>query len=323
MSYQNRGFVPEIEPIADPWYRSKAQQLRRVAASSRLGQTDPSGMPLLESSQESAAAPSDALPPPVAAPKYAYMIGWGGIILITAGLFWGASRGVGTGAVSPNRRRRRTSRRSRRRSSRRRGPRRLSSNRLKRYKALSASARKRMPDKDFALPGRRFPIAGPPGSSRERDKWQAMQAIRYLNMGRIGSKQDYLAVRNAVIRRYGMNFWRSYDGPSWDKVMKAKRKRGASRRRRTSRRMAANPKRPRRDLNQSVWWGYDRYLRRWFVEAPNGNVRFFGNKRKADDTSRGLADRYGMYRRRDDRRPERFFRERFGMSRSEHARKHG
>jgi hypothetical protein len=100
-----------------------------------------------------------------------------------------------------------------------------------------------MPDKDFALSGRRFPIAGPPGSSRERDKWQAMQAVRYLNMGRVATKQDYLNVRNAIIRRYGMGFWRGYDGPTWPKIQKAKRRAGATRRR-TSRR----PSRRRRRL---------------------------------------------------------------------------
>lgn len=130
---------------------------------------------------------------------------------------------------------------TRRRSSRRR--RRVRRN-LKSYKALSAAARKRMPQSSFALPGKRFPIKGPPGSSRERDKWQAMQAIRYLHMGRIGSRQDYLKVRNAVIRRYGMSFWRKYDGPSWNKVQQAKRKRQRSRRK--SRRMAANRRTSRR-----------------------------------------------------------------------------
>lgn len=314
MSYRNRGFVPSVEPIADSWYQSKAKELRRVASSSALGQND---------------VPSEALPPPPAPPKYAYMIGWGSVILITAGLFWGASRGVGTGAVSPNRRRRRTSRRRSRRSTRRRSTRgrtRGLSTNLKRYKALSRAARKRMPDKDFALSGRRFPIAGPPGSSRERDRWQAMQAIRYLNMGRVGSKEDYLDVRNAIIRRYGMGLWRSYDGPSWDKVMKAKRKRSSSRRRRrrtSRRRVAANPKRSRRDLNQSIWWGYDRTLRRWYVEAPNGSVRLYGSKSSAETTSKRLAEGYGLYRRRDDKRLDRGFRERFGMSRSAHARKYG
>ena len=109
---------------------------------------------------------------------------------------------------------------------------------LHHYKALSASARSSMPDSYFALSGRRFPIRGPVGSSRERDKWQAMQAIRYLNMGRVTSRQDYLDIRNAIIRRYGAGFWRSYDGPAWPKIQSAKRKRSTTRRPR--RRLAAN-----------------------------------------------------------------------------------
>lgn len=116
--------------------------------------------------------------------------------------------------------------------------RRVSANRS-RYKALSAAARRRMPDSSFALSGRRFPIKGPPGSSRKRDRWQAMQAIGYLNMGRVRSKADYLAIRNAVIREYGAPFWRKFGGPSWAKIEKAKRSRSATRRRRTSRRKVA------------------------------------------------------------------------------------
>jgi len=113
----------------------------------------------------------------------------------------------------------------------------------RRYKALSAASRKRMPPSSFALPGKRFPVKGPPGSSRERDKWQALQAIRYLRMGRVKRRADYLAIRSAIIRLYGANFWRSCGGPSWPKVEKAKRKRRGTRRgtkRRTSRRLAAN-----------------------------------------------------------------------------------
>lgn len=202
-------------------------------------------------------------PPPVEAPpKYAMAIGWGAVLAITVGIFYATVSGR---PVAANRkRRRRSSRRPRRRSSRlrsnkakrrstrrssRRPSRRRSSKRpsLRRYKALSATARRRMPDKDFALSGRRFPIAGPPGSSRERDKWQAMQAVRYLNMGRVGTKQDYLKVRNAIIRRYGMSFWRGYDGPTWPKIQKAKRRAGATRRRSSLGRLAANTRRVRRN----------------------------------------------------------------------------
>lgn len=117
---------------------------------------------------------------------------------------------------------------------------------LRRYKALSAAARRSMPDSSFALSGKRFPIKGPKGSSRERDKWQAMQAIRFLNMGRIRSKSDYLAIRNAIIREYGANFWRQHNGPSWPKIEKAKRRRSATRRGTTRRRVAANRRRTSR-----------------------------------------------------------------------------
>lgn len=124
------------------------------------------------------------------------------------------------------------------------GPRRRLSKNPGRYKSLSKSARKRMPASSFALPGKRFPIKGPPGSSRDRDKWQAIQAIRHLYMGRVADRHDYMAVRNAIIREYGPGFWRKYGAPSWAKVQRAKRKRRRSRR--TSRKkMAANRRRRR------------------------------------------------------------------------------
>jgi hypothetical protein len=169
----------------------------------------------------------------------AQLVGWGAVSLVAVGLFWGATSGAGM-RPTPNRRRRRASkkRRTSRKARLRRNTRRTS---LHSYKALTAAARSRMPASYFALSGKRWPIRGPKGSSRERDEWQALQAIRYLNMGRVASKQDYLAIRNAVIGRYGMDFWRSYDGPSWNKVDKARERR--RRKRRTSRgrrRVAAN-----------------------------------------------------------------------------------
>lgn len=237
MTYRGMGApVPTVQPIPDPWYQQKARQLQRVAAATAgLGQNGPTAEPPLPS-----------------APKYGLMVGWGAVILLTAGIFFAATRGTGT-KVRANRRRRRTRRGTRRRASKRRTSRRRRKSSLRRYKALSAASRRRMPPSSFALPGKRFPIAGPPGSSTGRNKWQAMQAIRYLNMGRVSTKQEYLAVRNAIIRRYGSAFWRSYDGPSWEKVQRAKRKRATTRRkrgRRVTRRVAANPKlvgnRPRR-----------------------------------------------------------------------------
>ena len=258
MSYRGMGqLVPPIEAIPDPWYQRKARELQRIAAST-LGQTElvePPGSPLAPTTQPS------PQPPAVGAPKYAYMVGWGAVILLTAGIFYGATQGIGTRPVSPNRRRR-TSRRRRRHVSpfgafrrvnsnaRRGGKRRTSKRRssLRRYKALSASARSSMPQSSFALSGKRFPVKGPPGSSRQRDKWQAMQAIRYLNMGRVTNRSDYLAIRNAIIRKYGAGFWRSYDGPTWKKIQSAKRKRATTRRRRrpTRRRVAANARRTSR-----------------------------------------------------------------------------
>lgn len=212
------------------------------------------------------APPVDVVaPPPVEAPRYAMVIGWGAVLAITVGIFYATAAGKPVAANRKRRRKRRSSRQRRRssrlrankakrrstrrfkrRSTRRRPSlRRRTSRRgpgLRHYKALSATSRSQMPEKDFALSGRRFPIAGPPGSSRERDKWQAMQAIRYLNMGRVGTKRDYLNVRNAIIRRYGMAFWRQYDGPAWLKIQQAKRRRAATRRRPVRRRLAANPK---------------------------------------------------------------------------------
>jgi len=252
MSYRGMGqLVPAVQPIPDPWYQQKARELQAAAAATAgLGQ------------DAAPALPSRVEPPPAAAPKYALMVGWGAVIALTAGIFWAATRGVGTKPVSAN------SRRRTRRNTRRGGKRRTTRGRgssLRRYKALSASAARRMPESSFALPGRRFPVAGPPGSSRARDKWQAMQAIRYLNMGRVGTKQEYLAVRNAVIRRYGAKFWRSYDGPSWEKVQGAKRKRSQTRRKRparrrlaanrTSRRGAVRPNQTATQLENIKTWG--------------------------------------------------------------------
>ena len=171
-----------------------------------------------------------------------------------------------------------------------------------------------MPDSSFALSGRRFPIKGPPGSSRERDKWQAMQAIRYLNMGRVKSRSDYLAVRSAIIREYGANFWRSYDGPTWPKIQKAKRRRSASRRRTSRRKMAANPKTKLPSwMNKTIFWGRDG--NRYYVEAPNTKVRIYrgrGSKARAEEVAVHLSRRYGLPKRRDDGRLRRFYEKRFG-----------
>jgi len=186
-----------------------------------------------DATADAAAPPAPPKPMPVG-----MMVGWAAAVLLAAGMFYGATSGVGMKRLAANKSRR-SSRRHTSRSGVRRNSRRTS---LRRYKALSPTSRKRMPDSSFALNGRRWPIAGPPGSSTERNKWQALQAIRYLNMGRVGSQRDYLDIRNAIIRRYGQSFWRSYDGPSWAKVEKAKRSR--RRKRRTSggkRRLVANP----------------------------------------------------------------------------------
>lgn len=122
-----------------------------------------------------------------------------------------------------------SSRRSSRRTSRRRVRRNRSQPNLRRYSALTMTQRKKMPPSAFVFPERgdhgEWPIKGPPGSSRERDKWQAFQAIRYLNMGRVASQSDYRKIRSAIVKEYGKNFWRQYGGPSWSKVENAKRKR--------------------------------------------------------------------------------------------------
>lgn len=235
-------------------------------------------------------------PSPSGGMNVGMMLGWGSVIALTAGLFWAASRGTGTVAANPRRRRRRrrgyrlrrnrraSKRRSTRRraTSRRRRTRRASRRRatgaLRRFKGLSAAARRRMPPSSFALPGKRFPVKGPPGSSAERNKWQAMQAIRYLNMGRVATKKDYLAIRNAIIRKYGAGFWRSYDGPTWNKVVAAKRRRGATRRR-TSRRRATRRSSRRRS-------------------SRRGRRRVAANRR----TSRRRSSRRGRRRRRSSRR---------------------
>lgn len=282
-------------------------------------------------------------PPPPAPPNVALMVGWGAVLLTAVGIFYGVTRQGSPRRVAANRRRRRSSRRrssrrrrsrrprrnSRRRSSRRRSTRRnkrrkafqgwaREQQRSRRYKALSAAARKRMPDSSFALSGRRFPIKGPPGSSRERDKWQAMQAIRYLNMGRVKNRSDYLKVRNAIIREYGPNFWRRYDGPTWPKIQKAKRKRAATRRgrRRTSRRkVAANARRPRH-WNKVIYWG--RHGNAYYVQAPAGKVRLYrgaGAKNEARMVAQGVARSYGMRIRKDDGRMRRTYERRFGKKR--------
>jgi hypothetical protein len=75
----------------------------------------------------------------------------------------------------------------------------------------------------FALPGKRYPL------DSER---RARAAISYLHMGRIASQADYLAVRNAIIRKYGVDFWRTSGGPSWPKVARAKSKAARTRSRR-------------------------------------------------------------------------------------------
>lgn len=250
---KRKGFYGVGQTYTDPWTAKKAKEAQHSLM--RHGVIAVSGM----------GQDNDAAPPPPEGMKVGLMVGWGVAVLAAVGVFYAVA---GDKPMRTNRRRkprrnarrssrRRSSRRStrrrstrrrstRRRSTRRRSTRRRSTSGLRRYKALSASARRRMPDSSFALSGKRFPIKGPPGSSRERDKWQAFQAIRYLNMGRVRSRADYLAVRNAIIRAYGPGFWRKYDGPSWSKVEKAKRKRARSRRRTSRRKVAANRRRSSR-----------------------------------------------------------------------------
>lgn len=103
---------------------------------------------------------------------------------------------------------------------------------------LTKAKRRRMSRKSFVFPARR---AWPLDSQK-----RAKAAISYMHMGRVGTKSDYLAIRNEIIRRYGMGFWRDAGGPSWEKIARAKTKRTRSRRRRTTRRVAANRGRKKR-----------------------------------------------------------------------------
>jgi len=226
-------------------------------------------------------------------------------------------------------RRRRTRRNSRRRTTRNPkivgGVRAYAAANPPRYKALSAAARKRMPASYFALPGKRYPFRGAVGSSRARDKVQARRAIQYLQMGRIKGRADYLAVRNAIIGRYGNVFWRASEGPSWPKVEKAIRRRRRARttrgeRRRKERYVAAYrfPKRKRAVanrrrrvsrnalpawMNKTIYWG--RHGNGYYVEAPNRKIRLyrgFGAKAQASDVASSLAARYGLPKRRRNHR---------------------
>lgn len=254
------------------------------------------------------------------ATNVAMILGWGSVLALTAGIFYAATRGTGTGVrANPRRRRRRGSRRrssrrgyrlrrnrratkrrstrrrrsrrsSRRRSSRRRsrrGSRRRATGRLRSYKALTAAARSRMPPSAFALPGKRFPVKGPPGSSAQRNKWQALQAIRYLNMGRVGTKKEFLAVRNAVIRKYGAGFWRRHGGPTWNKVVAAKRRRGATRRRTTPRRGTG-----RRRTRRSIRRGRRRVAANRRTSRRR-NAKLRSRRRTSRNRSRRTSRRYG------------------------------
>jgi hypothetical protein len=160
------------------------------------------------------------------------VVAWGAALVAAAGVFMLFMGSRGGGGLAMNRRRRHSRRRSRRMSAnrRRRHTRRVSRNRL------SEAKRAKMHLSEFAIPERRsFPID---------TKRRARAAIAYLHMGRVGSKHDYLRVRNAIIRRYGMRFWHQYGAPAWAKVEKAKRSRAATRsHRRRTRRVAANRRR--------------------------------------------------------------------------------
>lgn len=124
-------------------------------------------------------------------------LGWGALAVIGLGVFWAV-----TSSGEPVRR-----------------------NRVRRNR-LSAKARKQIPLDDFVFPERRaWPLD---------TKKRAKAAIAYLHMGRVKSKSEYLAIRNAIIRRYGMAFWRDANGPSWPKIAKAKSKRSRDRRRRAA-----------------------------------------------------------------------------------------
>lgn len=214
-------------------------------------------------------ADSDGAPPPAAGPNWPAIVGWAAVVVTGTGIFWAVTRGGSARAVAANRRRT-SRRRPRRRASRRR----VSRN-------LSAAARRRISKSDFVFPERRaWPL-----DSKKRAK----AAISYLHMGRVSGKSEYLAIRNAIIRKYGMSFWRDSNGPSWSKVEKAKSKRRRSRKskRKTSRRkVAANRRRTRR---KARWATYVRTRSgNWIEKSRHGTMR------RAEDAADKLI-RTGRY----------------------------
>lgn len=150
------------------------------------------------------------------------LVGWGAVILLTAGIYYATTRE--DTLMAPNRRRRR---RTSRRTSRR-GKRRTSRRRQTRRNKLTAAERRRIPKSKFVFPERRaWPL-----DSKKRAK----AAVSYMHMGRVASASDFNKIRNAIRKRYP-DVWEDYGkGLTWQKVKKAKSKR---RRSRSSRKKAA------------------------------------------------------------------------------------
>lgn len=163
--------------------------------------------------------PSTAMAPPVSASPSWYwpvMIGVGVAVLGGIGyMSYNVKKPV-------NANRRRVHRNSRRRRGRR----------VSRNARLSEARRARLSKSAFVFPARRaWPIESPKA---------AYDAIRAMQIGRVGSPSDYLAISNFIQRRYP-GVWAKYGHKlSWSKTKAAKTKARASRarHRRTSRKAA-------------------------------------------------------------------------------------
>lgn len=145
------------------------------------------------------------------------IVGWGAAVVLAGGIFYAVTKGPVR--QNPRRRRRITRRRYTRRNLPRVYRRRLTRRMRRNY--ITAAQRRRIPKKLFVFPRtRRFPI----DTAR-----RARAALSYLRMGRVGTKGEFQAVKRAVYRAWPDVYFRYGKGITWEKTLRAKRKRSRTR----------------------------------------------------------------------------------------------
>lgn len=250
-------------------------------------------------------APAATVAPPPPQPRNWWAVaGWGLVVATAVGIFWGTTSGVGR-PVRSNRRR--SSGRRKRRTSRR------SSRRVRRNPVSAA-------DKKFAtkLPDR-FGVRGEAGKKLRAEIKRRLPAPTEAEIKRWNRDRgtDIMDTMDVYAKRTGLPRW------TITYVLQLGWQNSKGKLRPNTRRTSKNPRRrrtTRRNVGRKPYWNRFVYWggmpigggrRRWYVEAPNRNVRFYDSEAKARKVAKDLAKSYKMRTRRQkhellrNRRPSR------------------